>query len=53
MRVKLLQDSSEVGTADDPVGFWLVSDLGSPLGELIYFETWPLQLIVDILPGLI
>ena len=47
--VNLLQDFSGIGIVDDPVGFWLGSELSSPLWDLLDSETWPpvgLQLIV-------
>ena len=52
--VNLLQDSSRGVIAYDPVGFWLVSELGSPLGVLLYSKTFPpigIHLIMDIPPG--
>ena len=54
MRVKLLQDFYGVGIVYDPVGFFLGSELGSPLGDLIDSETRPrvsLHCIVDRPPG--
>ena len=54
-RVNLLKNSYEVGIADKPVGLCLVSELGSPLGDLLDYENWTnlgLQLIVNIPPGL-
>ena len=52
--VKPVQFSSGITISDDPVGFTLGSELGSPLGDLLYYETWTpvgLQLIVEISPG--
>ena len=54
MRVSLLQDSSGIGIVDESVGFLLGSELGLPLGNMLYSETFPpvgLQLIVYIPPG--
>ena len=52
--VKSFQDSFGVGIVDDLVVLWLGSELGSPLWDLLYSETWPpvgLQLIVNIPHG--
>ena len=52
--VNLLQDCFWVGIYDETVGFWLGSELGSPLGALLDSETWPhigLQLILYTPPG--
>ena len=49
-----MKDTSRIGIVDDPVGLFLVFELGSPLGDLIDSETWPpvgLQLIVGIPHG--
>ena len=54
MRVNLLLDSSRIGIVYDPVGFLISSELGLPLGSLIYSDTWTLvglQLIVYIPTG--
>ena len=40
-QVTILQDSYGIGIADDPVGLWLVYELGSPLGDLLDSDTWP------------
>ena len=40
--------------ADDTVVFLLGYELGFPLGDLLYSETWPpviFQLVLDIPPG--
>ena len=50
----LLRDYPGIGIADKPVGLWLGSELGSPLGALLDSETWipvVLQLILGIPPG--
>ena len=39
--VNLLQDSYGIGIIDDTVGFFLVYYLVSPLGDLLYSDTWP------------
>ena len=44
----------EFGIVDEPVALWLGYELGSPLWDLIDYETWPpvgLQLSVYISPG--
>ena len=55
VQVKLLQDSSVIGISDELFGFWLGSELGSPLWDLLDYETWPsigIQFIVDTPHGL-
>ena len=54
LQVNLLQDSYGNGIYGDPVGLWLGSELGSPLGYLLDYDTWipvGLQLIVEIPTG--
>ena len=54
MVVNLLQESSEIGIVDEPVGFFLDSEIGSPLRDLLDSETLPpvgLHLILGSLPG--
>ena len=54
VQFNLLQESSGVGIADDPVGLWMFYELGLPLGGLIDSDNWPpvgLQFIVYIPPG--
>ena len=54
MQVKILQDSSGVGISDEIFGFYLGSELGLPLGDLLYSDNWSpvgILLIVDIPPG--
>ena len=54
MYVNLLQDLSGIGIANYPFGFFLGSEIGSSLVDLIYSETWPHvvgQLIMYIPPG--
>ena len=53
VRVNLLQESSEFGIVDDPVGFLTGYELGLPLWALLDSETWPplgLNFIIDIPP---
>ena len=55
VKVKLLKGSSGIGIVNNPVGFFRVSDLGSPLGAMMYYNPGThvgLQLIVYIPPGL-
>ena len=55
VKVKLLKESSGIGIVNNPVGFFLVSKLGSPLGAMMYYNPGThvgLQLIVYIPPGL-
>ena len=52
--VKRLQDSSVIGIVDEPIVFWLGSEIGTPLGYLLDYEAWiiiGIQFIVDIPPG--
>ena len=54
-QVKLFQGSSRIGISEKPVVLWLVSELGSLLGDLLDSKTLPsvgLQLIVDTPSGL-
>ena len=49
-----MQDSSGIGIVDEIFFFWLGSELGLPLWDLLDSDTWPhvgLQLIVKIPPG--
>ena len=49
-----LQYSSVIGIVDEPVGLLLGSELVSPLGPLLDYDTWPpvhLQLILYRPPG--
>ena len=49
-----LQDSSGIGIVNYPFGLLMGFELGSPLGDMLYSETWTnvgLQLIVYIPPG--
>ena len=52
--VNLLQDYYGIGIFYEKVRFLLGSGLGSPLGGLLDYDTWPpigIQFIVDIPPG--
>ena len=54
VQANLFQDSSGIGIADEPVGFCLGSELGSPPGDMLDYQTWTpfgLILIVNIPPG--
>ena len=51
VQVNIFQYSSGIGIVDSPVGFWLGSELGLPLWDMLYSYIWPhfgLQLIVYI-----
>ena len=53
VKVNVLQDYSVIGVGYEPFCLWPGSELGSPLRDLIYSETWPpifLQFIVGIPP---
>ena len=54
VKVNLLQYSSVICIVYDPVGFWMGSEFGSPLWDILYSETLTsvgLQLILEISPG--
>ena len=43
-----------MGIVDDPVGFYLEFEIGSPLGNLTDYDIWPpvcFHYIVEIPPG--
>ena len=49
-----MQDFSGVVISDEPVGLYMLSELGLPIGKLLDSDTLPpvgLQLIVGIPPG--